>query len=39
MLDPFHRWRTCACYLEEMLSARGVDISHRNIECSGRKKG
>jgi putative transposase len=39
ILDAFRRWRACACYLTEMLAARGVDISHRKIHRVLREEG
>lgn len=39
ILDAFRRWRACACYLEEILSASGVDISHRRIHRVLREEG
>jgi putative transposase len=39
ILDAFRAWRACACYLEEMLSARGIDISHRRIHRVLREEG
>ena len=39
VLDAFYRWRACACYLARMLSARGIDISHRKIHRVLREKG
>jgi transposase len=39
ILDAFQRWGSCACYLEEMLSASGVDISHRKIHRVLREEG
>ncbi len=39
ILDAFHRWRACACYLEKMLSARGIYISHRKIHRVLREEG
>ena len=39
VLCAYNRWRACACYLEEILSGRGVDISHRRIHRVLREEG
>jgi putative transposase len=39
ILEAFRRRRACACYLEEMLSADGIYISHRKIHRVLREEG
>jgi putative transposase len=39
IIDAYARHRACACYLEQMLSGRGIDISHRKIHRVLREEG
>jgi putative transposase len=39
IVDAYGRHRACACYLEQMLSAGGIDISHRKIHRVLREEG